>query len=378
MYYILLRSCVLFLVVIAVVSTHAHAHSFLTDIELDGFKGLTLDNYNRVDGLPVSYGLSGKGEVVDFKLRAIYRVASERVGWKAGMDLYLARMKDFKLSLSTYSFSDTEDRWRVGDFENSLSSILFKEDFRNYFQRQGLTASFRGELGVIVTGWVEYSYDRYSSLPREAEFSFFGWGKEFRPNPPVEEGWMGSLKIGARLDTRNDPVDPTVGWYQSLLFEISRPDLGGDFDFQRVTMTIRRYNRLGKGKSLDARFHGVAGSSGTPPQRGIHIHGVGGLRAYPDEFIPTSRGFVSSLEARFDLGRGLKRTPLYRDGMKLLLFAEIGGVDTNSGEGMEVDGDAGIGLEGAGLITYSGIFLGVRLDGGCPTARVTFRVRRDL
>jgi outer membrane protein assembly factor BamA len=190
---------------------------------------------------------------------------------------------------------------------------------------------------------------------------------------------MGSMKFGIELDTRNDLEDPTLGWYQSLLYEISRPGLGGNFDFQHVSLTVHRYNRLGKGKNLNMRFVGIMGSSGAPSQRGIHIHGVGGLRVFPDALTPFYRGFVSSVEARFDLGIRLRRTPLYRDEMTLLLFADVGGVEEkNNDVGMKVDGDVGIGLEGVGLLTYSGIFLGVRLDGGHPSARITFRVRRDF
>ena len=190
---------------------------------------------------------------------------------------------------------------------------------------------------------------------------------------------MGSLEFNVSLDTRNHPENPTIGWYQSLLYEISDPALGGIFDFQYTELTINRYNRLGRSKNLDMRLFAVLGSATAPPQRGIHIHGVGGLRGFPDDFEPHYRGFISSLEGRFAMAEKYRRSPLYRDQIKFLLFADMGGVQgKGSDRRMKVDGDVGLGLEGSGLFTYSGLFLAFGLDDGDISTRLTFRVRKDF
>ena len=348
------------------------------DLDLDGIEGFWFDNYNRVDGLPVTYGLHGGTGSLDFHLEAIYRIANERGGWRGAITFRPARDRDIALSLSTYSFSDTRDRWRVGDFENSLSSFLFKEDFRNYYQRKGLTASLLYGLNDILTGEARYRIDEYGSLETRAGVSLFGWAKEFRDNPPVEEGWMGSVELVQEYDTRNDVEQPTMGWHETLLFEISDPALGGDFDFHYTELSVRRFNRVGRGKNIDMRLFAAIGSETAPPQRGIHIHGVGGLRGYPDRFVPHYRAFVSSVEARFSLGKAYRKTPLYRDRIRFLLFADVGGVRSRGPEGAwTLDGDAGVGLEGSGLITYSGIFLALDLDDRDISPRLTFRVRKE-
>jgi outer membrane protein assembly factor BamA len=350
-----------------------------TGLELDGIKGLSFDNYNRVDGLPISYGMHGGSESFDVYIRTIYRLASERVGWKGGLTLNLSKRRHIDLAFTTYSYSDTNDGWRVGDFENSLSSFLFKEDFRNYYQRQGVSFSVLGDLGTFLRGRAEYRYDRYSNLKTVAELSLFGWDKEFRPNPPITEGWMGSVEFEMTLDTRNDREDPTIGWYQSLIYEISDPTFGGTFDFQYSELTILRYNRMGSGKNLDMRLFATLGSSTAPPQRGINVYGVGGLRGFPDNFEPQYRGFIASIEGRFTLAERFRKSPLYRDQIRFLLFADMGGVkEKDSDRGMEVDGDFGIGLEGSGIITYSGLFLAFGVDDGEILTRLTFRVKKEF
>ncbi len=348
------------------------------EMEFDGIKGVSFDNYNRVDGLPLTYGFHAESLSFDFYLKAIYRFASERVGWKGGLTVRPARVPDIAIMLSTYSFSDTQDRWRVGDFENSLSTFFFKEDFRNYYQRQGLTASIMGTLFDIVKGGVRYRIDRYTSLKTVAEMSFFGWAKDFRTNPTVEEGWMGSLEFELKHDTRNDVEEPAFGWYQTLVFEVSDPSLGGDFDFRYVELSLYRFNRIGQGKNLDLRLFAALGSESAPPQRGVHIHGVGGLRGYPDDFSPHYRAFLSTIEAIFTLPEPFQVTPLYRDQIRFLLFTDVGGVRSRGPEGTwTLDGDAGIGLEGSGLTTYSGIFLAIDLDDSEITPRLTFRIRKE-
>jgi outer membrane protein assembly factor BamA len=321
-----------FYLVVLIASSPSVAVSKALEVSMGGLKGLTLDNYNRVDGLPISYGLHGRSTRFDFALRAIYRIASERVGWRGELTARIMQDGDLRLGVETHSFSDTNDRWRVGDFENSLSSILFKEDFRNYFQRQGVSFFLSGRLEPVLRGGMEYRYDRYSSLSTVADFSLFGWGKTFRPNPEVSEGWMGSVRFNMELDSRNARENPTTGWYQSLSYEISDPALGGDFGFQYADITVYRFNRIAPGGNLDMKFRAALGSGGAPPQRGIHIYGVGGLRGYPDDFTPHRSAFVAGIEARFTLAGRFRHVPLYRDRVKVLIFADAGKVqDSGSG-----------------------------------------------
>lgn len=349
------------------------------ELDPDGVKGVSLDNYNRVDGLPVSYGLHGRDERFDFHVRAIYRIASERFGGMAGITVRIKRGRSIELSLQAHSITDTNDDWRIGDFENSMSSVLFKEDFRNYFERQGFSVSISGRRHRMLTGTIKYLYDRYTSLRTAADFSIFGWDKEFRSNSPVTEGWMGSLLVCEELDTRDDPEWPATGWYQSFGFESSDPGLGGDFGFYHISVTINRYTSVARGKNLDVRFLGSFGSKHAPLQRGVHVHGAGGLRGFPDDFIPHRGAFVSSVEGRLDLPKVFRKGPLHRDRMALLLFADVGGVqDRGSVRDMVVDSDIGAGIEGSGIFSYTGVFLAFGLGDEGRTPRVIFRIRKDL
>ncbi len=351
------------------------------ELDLDGVKGVSLDNYNRVDGLPVSYGLHGRGERFDFHARAIYRLASERFGGLAriAVGVQVQGERSIELSLQAHSITDTNDDWRIGDFENSISSVLFKEDFRNYFERQGFSVSVSGRHHRVLTGTVKYLYDRYTSLRMAADFSIFGWDKAFRSNSPVTEGWMGSLSVCEELDTRDDPEWPATGWYQSLGLEISDPWLGGDFEFYHTSLTINRYTEVTRGKNLDVRFFGSFGSEHQPLQRGVHVRGAGGLRGFQDDFIPHRGAFVSSVEGRVDLPKFFRKGPLHRERIDLLLFADVGGVhDRGPVRDMTVDSDIGAGLEGSGIFSYTGVFMAFGLGDEGRTPRVIFRIRKDL
>jgi cytoskeletal protein CcmA (bactofilin family) len=117
-----------------------------------------LITYDRVDGLTLGvrlptrewwrckrhqFAVLGKGG---------YSFASKRWQYQVGLERGI--VEDFGLSIGAelHDVTETEDRWIIDDEENSLAAALLKEDFRDYYRRDGYSVYRSGKqykLGVI-------------------------------------------------------------------------------------------------------------------------------------------------------------------------------------------------------------------------------------
>lgn len=352
-------------------------------LELRGLKGFGLGPYNRVDGLPLLFHLRlGDGNTEErwnLTIKPIYRVAAHRWGW----ELYWEGNRLWKLErvgVGYYSETVTNDDYRMSDFENTIAAILFKEDFRNYYEKRALELWFELPSWWDVTLGCEFEAAEYFSMERMAEFSFFGWGKEFRLNPPVEEGRSNSVSIYVTHDTRDNEDSPESGWFNTLTIERAGDPFGADFTFTRFEADVRRYNRLGFNAHLDFRFFFHYGDDHLPAVRHLTMGGVGGLRGYPDSSFGGDRILLGSVEFRYLLTDELKHSMLFRDGMDLVAFfdvgeAKAGPLDITTGD---LKTDAGVGISGSGLLSYFGLFVAQSLTDTELEPRVTVRVSRDF
>ena len=332
------------------------------NLELRGLKGLGVGPYSRVDGLPLLFhaAIHEKDPEAGWtpNRKGIYRIAAHRWGW----DLFLEYRRLWKFNRIGAGYSSntaTNDRYRMGDFENSIAALLFKEDFRNYYEKRAFEAWLEFPFGEDITVGFEFETAENRGLPRMAELSLFGWGKEFRVNPPVEEGRTNSVSLFLTFDTRDNEESPESGWLSTVSFEKAGDPLGGDFDFFRYEADVRKYNRLGYRGHLDFRFFFHSGSDPLPALRILSIGGVGGLRGYPDNISGGGRVLVGSTDFRYLLTEGLAHSVFFRDGMDIVLFCDAGDAKTGPENltAKDLKADAGVGISGSGLLTYFGVFL---------------------
>lgn len=352
-------------------------------LELKGLKGFGVGPYNRVDGLPLLFhaGLSGiePADGFDLFVQGMYRIAVHRWGWDVRGELKRPWRFE-RLGAAFSSKTETNDRYRMGDFENSIAAILFKEDFRNYYEKRafGIWCEFPPVQDLSVGAGFETA--RFMSLEQKAEVALLGWGKEFKENPPVEEGRANSVSLVVIHDTRDNEESPETGWNSTFVLERSGDPLGGDFSFTRWELDARRYNRIGARAHLDLRLFFHHGKDPLPRIRHLTMGGVGGLRGYPDSLPGGDRLILGSTDFRFLLTEGIPHSVLFRDGLDLVLFFDAGDAKTGPEELTlhDLKADAGVGASGSGLLSYFGVFVGQSLTDTNLDPRVTVRIARDF
>ena len=206
-------------------------------------------DYNRVDGVTLGmqfpqagwwanknhhFALLGKGG---------YSFASKRWQYKAGLERWTAGDFRFAIGANVYNLTDTQDRWLICDHENALAAFFLKEDFRDYYNREGFSIYASQNLGKRIKIKVAYQDDNFKNVKRETNWALFGGKKDFRSNPmalPYEFSAMNGFDAPMQLrsasatltiDTRNNRNRPSKGWYINAFAELAGEEFENAYSF---------------------------------------------------------------------------------------------------------------------------------------------------
>ncbi|MFQ6093066.1 MAG: BamA/TamA family outer membrane protein, partial [bacterium] len=274
-----------------------------------------------------------------------------------------------------YDLTDTIDRWIVSELENSLAALLFREDFRDYFRRKGWRAYATQNISETYLFGLEFRADRYESMRTRTDWSIFGGDKKFRPNPSVKEGRMRSIVATARVDL----MGYRQGWVFQGEYEKGGDPFGGDFDFHRLWLQGKRYQRTVGNQQAVFRLMAGLHKATLPVQKQFDLGGIESLRGYPFKaFTDKDRMFLGNVYYLFGgdlLGRS--GMPVVRT-LQLVLFADAGAAfDRFKGlQPRNLKPDVGIAI--ADLENTLRINFAKRLDRGGEPIEVTVRLLRKF
>ena len=232
--------------------------------------------YQRVDGFvlgfrPVAYTHDAWSPRLDGEF--LYGFSSDR--WSSRLSLLqpISPGGTLRVHASVYDRTDTIDRTGVGPGENSVATLVFREDAYDWFRREGLSLGVEAEFHHRILGRFEFRSDEYSSLDRTV---IAGWGgrEDFLPNPAIDEGLIRSLFTRMRLGTDLDHL-----WIE---FETSDDGFAPtDLEFTRLEAQYRGRLRLGYASRLDVRLRYGTTLAGTLPiQKRFVAGGIGTVRGY--------------------------------------------------------------------------------------------------
>ncbi len=269
--------------------------------------GLSM-RYNRVDGLYLQLGLDTdwkRPASLRFFARGGYAFKGEAWRYEIGLERWL-QLGPVRLTLGirNYDLTHTEDEWLLPTVENSAAAFFFREDFMDYYRLTGTSLHLTTDLFQRLTVELAYLTDEHESLRRRTNWSLFGGDKKFRGNPPVIEGAVHSLLVRLGYDTRDDFMEPAGGFLIESVYEKAGEGFGGDFDFERVLLDVRRYLYLTRHENLDIRFRMGSSAGALPVQMAFDLGGLGSLRGYKHkEFKDFNRMVLGNLEYRLGFGR---------------------------------------------------------------------------
>jgi hypothetical protein len=286
---------------------------------------LLLD-YNRVDRLRL--GLLQQVQVPEpmaprLAASVEYAFGRQRTLYGFQLEQPLVRPGRIALGASLVRRTDHNQLQQVDDLENTLAMLLWRYDYRDYFERDGLGAYLSWYVPDFSTASVHLRRDAYRSLPLDPGTpSWIHRSRPLRDNPAVDEGETRSLVL------RFERAAPTTrrthaGFYHWIEVERAGRGLGGDFSYTRVLADLRSVIRLSPATTLVLRLAGGHTASGAlPVQKEFPLGGVDVLRAHA---FGQFRGDQMALaQAEYGVGLWRLRTRAFEGGLHAIAFVDAG------------------------------------------------------
>lgn len=242
--------------------------------------------YNRVEGLYL--GMAVDGEYWRYRRPASpfvfgsagYAFAAKELEYQIGLEQGFTRDARFALGVEYHRLIDSPDKWIIGDEENSLAAAFLKEDFMDYYLREGGSVYLTQRLFDDLQFKAAYTVEALDSLERNASWALFGKGKKFRDNPAMDAGDLKSVGALLTLDTRNNRRRTTRGWFAQLAYETAGAGIGGDWEYDRLMADIRRYQSLGFDQGIDIRLRVGTATGMLPWQKSYQLGGISTTRGF--------------------------------------------------------------------------------------------------
>ncbi|MFL5491620.1 MAG: hypothetical protein ACJ8AV_09390, partial [Gemmatimonadales bacterium] len=259
--------------------------------------------YNRIEGLPVLFGplfeyRPSPSIYTRLDVQGILRTAGQSTdsrsdfGYVVRGDVRFAGGTEFGLSGRLYSEVEPIEDQPLSIGENGWASFLLQRDYRDYYERKGISGS--AYVLPISTLRLELSLSRdaESSVRASDPWSLFRNSDRWRRNPLIDDGHFFSTGFLAEFDTRNDRDLPTTGWWLSGRYEhltsddiapvalppVVRPTppTGGGYGTDRLSFDLRRYARLTPALRVNARVRADGWIAGDrlPLQRRLSLGGT--------------------------------------------------------------------------------------------------------
>lgn len=236
--------------------------------------------FNRVEAV----FLGGKIDIdsatsfLDLHARAGIGFGDKRFKGEVGATLYPISTRKVGVHAEVYRRLDLiSDGGFYGPLHNSLTGLLYKNDYSDYFLTNGWRISVIGKPIKMVRSELSYINEQHSTLFAVTDYSLFNRNATYRPNPPIADGMMRSLRLDVRLGEPRVAFDLIIPDAVDVSVEHSTPSfLKSDFRFTRYSGTLT-YSVETFGKDmffapvLRIRLTGGGGSGTLPPQRNFIV-----------------------------------------------------------------------------------------------------------
>ena len=183
------------------------SRDYTPPLDLDGFSGFHIPEYNRVDGFAPDWGFTYRfrsfGPAITPGVRGLIGYRTDRGDLAGGGSAFLERgrwLAEAGWNRSTAS----NDRWIRSDWRNSADFLIDGDDMRNYYEADVAFAEVRHRFGADATPrtvdlGLRFEQEEARSLRTGSPWTAFG-PDTLRANPPVEPGTIRSLIPFARAE----------------------------------------------------------------------------------------------------------------------------------------------------------------------------------
>ncbi len=242
---------------------------------------IAMYHFNRVEGHSIDFGLFIDDEFdkrFNTSINLSYGFADKKFKQDFSAYYLLGDYRTAKLDLAIFNKTKIlfEESDNYGELFGTLATLLFKEDFRDYYYTNGFSFSAEGEIFPILKGRISFTNKTDKSAFNNSDFSFFYKDKLYKPNLPVCEGKTNAVKFGFDIDFRNYIEDgffrrrTSLGRSYTLLsMNVTLSDnnlFQSDFDYLKYEFLSRTFLRSFNSTIATIKVYGTYSNGSVPYQ----------------------------------------------------------------------------------------------------------------
>lgn len=257
--------------------------------------------------------------------------------YSIGLEKLVGHQEHVIIGGEYHDATTTNDSWRVGLNETSLTAFVGGYDYLDYYNQKGWGAYILTRSDRYFEGGIAFSDDLYSSIQRETGWALFGSGGRYRVNPPVdvnaglsiEEVNISSLIFSASFNPKRLVLSKRFTFSLNGIAEFADPGFGtSDFDYAKYTGELISYINFEPGGVFKYRLR-MSGITGDAPRfKQLYLGGVGTMRALPYKSLGEGNQMVlSNAELQFGSPQFSSGDWIDFDDFYLSLFLDSGWVD---------------------------------------------------
>ncbi|MBI3585790.1 MAG: carboxypeptidase-like regulatory domain-containing protein [Ignavibacteriales bacterium] len=196
--------------------------------------------FDRVEGLFLGPTLTLDSLTNRLRVLAAvgYGFSDKKTKFSLGGELFLDSRREYSIGLEGYQGVDhIPDGGYYNDFAITLSALLDKNDYRDYFYTKGwkLFATAQPLRKVVLR--LQYQNEEQTTALQRTDYSLLSRDVSYRLNPAIQNGMMRSLQVSARY---GDPAIPlgiiSQDFIELKLEHSDKSLLASDFDFSQLTV----------------------------------------------------------------------------------------------------------------------------------------------
>jgi hypothetical protein len=236
-------------------------------------------SFNRVEGAHagVRVQLDKLTQHLGLRAGAAYGFSDKVTKYTAGFTVRPTGKQSFDIGFDYYrSLLSIPNQGYYGAFYNSLTSLLDRNDYHDYYMAKGWKASARLEPVSMFGIAIAWRQEKHIPVEVGTSYSLLGRSRPYRINPLVQGGTFKSLGLHVRLGEKSEAFDFITRNNIELMAEWGTLDQGfWSYDFARYEAVATFGFRTFGGRFLfpaGVRIRVAAGtSSSIPIQRTLSV-----------------------------------------------------------------------------------------------------------
>lgn len=275
-----------------------------------------------------------------------YGFAADRWQYSAGLERYFGRSRKVLLGGEVHNATTTDDYWRVGLNESSVTSFFGGYDQMDYYGQNGWGLYLLFRTDRLLEGGVAFNDDRYSSLDLETGWALFGSGGRYRPNPAVDfrnGAFVDTLQISAltfaaSFNPKRLVLAPRFTFSMRGEVELADPGItSSEYRYRKYLGELVTFLNFEHGGVVKHRLRAGSITGEAPLMKQFELGGIGSLRALPYKSLSFgNQMLLSNLEIQFGTPLNSRGNWIDLNDFHLSLFLDSGWVNTAPSDGQNL------------------------------------------